>query len=330
MSDTIYSLRKLHILFGRNGHFTHETEKFFNFLYTRPNYNPASVIKTVITIPVEYVSKCGKAGTRRIDSRDYAITYDVAVTYMAYCGYLVKRIHPIFTRSKITLSEVLPAEFEACPVEERQKSSLALRLKKQYDVQQILAYMYADDEPTTAELTPTPEPTPEPTNAELTPTPEPTPEPKPEPTTAELTPTPEPTPTPKPIPEPEPVTIVHRENSVSGAEAAVAFVNAVVSAANSVSMDTLVTLLRQNGAKVNLRSLYTYLRKCGYIIKDDDGNNMPSASAVDDGLIRVRETLYTNSDGRIVMTLTPRITGKGQVHFITEILAAYKDGSFDG
>ncbi|MBQ3887155.1 MAG: phage antirepressor KilAC domain-containing protein [Clostridia bacterium] len=180
--------------------------------------------------------------------------------------------------------------------------------------------MYAND-PISAELTPEPEPepTPEPTTAELTPTPEP--EPTPEPTTAELTPTPK---------QPEPVSIVHRENSITGAEAAIAFVNAVVAAQNSVSMDTLVTILRQNGVKVTIRSLYEYLRKCGYIIKDNDGNNLPSASAVDDGLIRVRETLYTNSDGRIVLTLTPRITGKGQVHFINEILAACKDGSFDG
>ncbi|HER4714908.1 TPA: Bro-N domain-containing protein [Streptococcus pyogenes NGAS290] len=63
------------------------------------------------------------------------------------------------------------------------------------------------------------------------------------------------------------------------------------------------------------------IRKHGYLIKRNGRDwNMPTQKSVELGLIRVKETSITHSDGHITVSKTPLVTGKGQQYFINKFL----------
>lgn len=49
--------------------------------------------------------------------------------------------------------------------------------------------------------------------------------------------------------------------------------------------------------------------------------NMPTQKAMEMGLFEVKETAITHSDGHISVNRTPKVTGRGQVYFISKFLA---------
>ncbi len=115
---------------------------------------------------------------------------------------------------------------------------------------------------------------------------------------------------------------VHKlEAQIEADRPKVLFADAVSASHASILVGELAKLLKQNGVNIGATRLFTWLRKHGYLIKRNGRDwNMPTQKSVELGLIRVKETSITHSDGHITVSKTPLVTGKGQQYFINKFL----------
>ncbi|MCR4258270.1 phage antirepressor KilAC domain-containing protein [Streptococcus uberis] len=115
---------------------------------------------------------------------------------------------------------------------------------------------------------------------------------------------------------------VHKlEAQIEADRPKVLFADAVSASHSSILVGELAKLLKQNGVDIGATRLFKWLRSHGYLIKRNGRDwNMPTQKSVELGLIRVKETSITHSDGHITVNKTPLITGKGQQYFINKFL----------
>ncbi|HER1170754.1 phage antirepressor KilAC domain-containing protein [Streptococcus pyogenes] len=115
---------------------------------------------------------------------------------------------------------------------------------------------------------------------------------------------------------------VHKlEAQIEADRPKVLFADAVSASHTSILVGELAKLLKQNGVNIGATRLFTWLRKHSYLIKRNGRDwNMPTQKSVELGLIRVKETSITHSDGHITVSKTPLVTGKGQQYFINKFL----------
>lgn len=98
------------------------------------------------------------------------------------------------------------------------------------------------------------------------------------------------------------------------------FSDAVRGSVNSCLVTDLATILKQNGVNIGQNRLFEWLRDNGYICRDGRRKNKPTQRSMDLKIMDVREHVRTNSQGELVTTFTPLITGKGQVYFVNKFL----------
>lgn len=97
----------------------------------------------------------------------------------------------------------------------------------------------------------------------------------------------------------------------------VLFADAVSTSQNTILIGDLAKILRQNGVEMGPYRLFQWLRNNGYLIRRQGSDyNMPTQRAMEMGLFEIKETTITHSDGRIHVSKTPKVTGKGQVYFV--------------
>ncbi|HEQ7886526.1 TPA: phage antirepressor KilAC domain-containing protein [Streptococcus pyogenes] len=115
---------------------------------------------------------------------------------------------------------------------------------------------------------------------------------------------------------------VHKlEAQIEADRPKVLFADAVSASHASILVGELAKLLKQNGVNIGATRLFAWLRKHDYLIKRNGRDwNMPTQKSVELGLIRVKETSITHSDGHITVSKTPLVTGKGQQYFINKFL----------
>lgn len=82
----------------------------------------------------------------------------------------------------------------------------------------------------------------------------------------------------------------------------------------------MAKLIKQNGYEIGQNRLFYWLRENGYLIKCGSRYNQPTQKAMDLGLFEVKERTITNPDGSIRITLTTKVTGKGQIYFVNKFL----------
>lgn len=94
----------------------------------------------------------------------------------------------------------------------------------------------------------------------------------------------------------------------------VVFADAVSASEGSILVREMAKILNQNGVKEvgGEKRLYAWLREHGYLMK----NNQPTQRYMERGLFEVTEGVYQKPDGCPFVSLTTRITGKGQQYFI--------------
>ncbi len=98
------------------------------------------------------------------------------------------------------------------------------------------------------------------------------------------------------------------------------FADAVSASNESILIGQLAKLIKQNGYEIGQNRLFQWLRENGFLIKGGSRYNQPTQKAMDLGLLEVKERTITNPDGSIRITLTTKVTGKGQIYFVNKIL----------
>ena len=99
------------------------------------------------------------------------------------------------------------------------------------------------------------------------------------------------------------------------------FADAVSASNESILIGQLAKLIRQNGYEIGQNRLFEWMREHEYLIKKGERYNQPTQKSMDLGLFEVKERTITNPDGSTRITLTTKVTGKGQVYFINKFLS---------
>lgn len=101
----------------------------------------------------------------------------------------------------------------------------------------------------------------------------------------------------------------------------VLFANSVETAKTSILVGELAKIIKQNGYDIGQNRFFEWLRNNNYLIsRKGTDYNMPTQKAMELGLFEIKETSITHADGHISVNKTPKVTGKGQVYFISKFL----------
>ena len=100
------------------------------------------------------------------------------------------------------------------------------------------------------------------------------------------------------------------------------FADAVSASHTSILVGELAKLLRQNGVEIGQNRLFAELREDGFLIKRQGTDyNMPSQRSMEQGLFEIKERAFSDPNGAVRITKTPKVTGKGQVYFANRYIA---------
>lgn len=111
----------------------------------------------------------------------------------------------------------------------------------------------------------------------------------------------------------------------------VLFADSVTASPSSILIRDMAKILRQNGVETGEKRLYARLREAGYLIRRVGSDyNMPTQRSMEMGLFEIKETTITHSGGRITVTRTPKVTGKGQVYFVNKFRKEAVKGAASG
>jgi anti-repressor protein len=115
-------------------------------------------------------------------------------------------------------------------------------------------------------------------------------------------------------------TIEQNERQLKEQAPKVMFADAVATSEQSVLVKDVATVLTQNGVKIGQNRLFQYMRDHGYLGRNGEYYNQPTQRAMEMGLFELKKTTIQKPDGTVLVTTTPKVTGKGQIYFVNHLL----------
>lgn len=110
------------------------------------------------------------------------------------------------------------------------------------------------------------------------------------------------------------------EGAVSEMKPKALFADSVASSSSSILVGQLAALIRQNGVDIGQNRLFGWLREHGWLISSGSHKNSPTQKGLDMGFFEVKERAINNPDGSVRLTLTTKVTGKGQIYFVNRFV----------
>ena len=98
------------------------------------------------------------------------------------------------------------------------------------------------------------------------------------------------------------------------------FADSVETSRTSILVGDLAKLICQNGVQIGQKRLFEWMRQNGYLMKYGASRNMPIQKYIEQGLFEIKENSIQSPNGNVRLTITPKVTGKGQVYFINKFL----------
>lgn len=112
------------------------------------------------------------------------------------------------------------------------------------------------------------------------------------------------------------------EGAVNEMKPKALFADSVASSSSSILVGQLAALIRQNGVDIGQNRLFGWLREHGWLISSGSRRNSPTQKGLDMGLFEVKERAINNPDGSVRLTLTTKVTGRGQIYFVNRFVGA--------
>lgn len=104
------------------------------------------------------------------------------------------------------------------------------------------------------------------------------------------------------------------------------FSDAVTVSKTAILIGELAKILKQNGVDIGEKRLFAWMRNHGYLIKRKGTDyNSPTQKSMDLGVLKVKETVITHSDGHTTVSKTTKVTGKGQIYFVNKFVGKIGD-----
>lgn len=117
-------------------------------------------------------------------------------------------------------------------------------------------------------------------------------------------------------------TIEEQKRQLAAAAPAVTFTQAVSGSASSCLIGELAKLISQNGYPMGEKRLFAWMRENGYLGTKGERYNIPNQRYIDQGLFELKKGMRSGNNGVMYTTITPKVTGKGQVYFVNKFKAA--------
>ena len=115
--------------------------------------------------------------------------------------------------------------------------------------------------------------------------------------------------------------IAERDQKLLEQQPKVIFADAVSASNSTILVRDLAKILKQNGVDIGQNRLFDWLRNNGYLIKGGSDKNMPTQKAMELKLFQVKEHTHINGKGENVTKITTKVTGKGQIYFVSKFRA---------
>lgn len=100
----------------------------------------------------------------------------------------------------------------------------------------------------------------------------------------------------------------------------VLFADAVVGSKSTCLIGELAKIISQNGYPIGQNRLFQWMREKGYLGKHGERYNIPNQQYVEMGLFELKKGVRSGNDGVMKVTMTTKVTGKGQSYFINKFL----------
>ena len=100
----------------------------------------------------------------------------------------------------------------------------------------------------------------------------------------------------------------------------VIFADAVSTSQRSCLVAELAKILQQNGVNIGQNRLFKWMRDNGYLCSKGQYYNQPTQKAVEMGLFEIKQTTINKPDGSILVSVTTKVTGKGQIYFVNKFI----------
>lgn len=117
-------------------------------------------------------------------------------------------------------------------------------------------------------------------------------------------------------------TIEEQKKQIAAAQPAVTFTQAVSGSASSCLIGELAKLIDQNGYPMGEKRLFKWMRDNGYLGTKGERYNIPNQRFIEQGLFELKKGTRSGNNGVMYTTITPKVTGKGQVYFVNKFKAA--------
>ena len=103
---------------------------------------------------------------------------------------------------------------------------------------------------------------------------------------------------------------------------AVTFTQAVSGSASSCLIGELAKLIDQNGYPMGEKRLFQWMRDNGYLGTKGERYNIPNQRYIEQGLFELKKGTRSGNNGVMYTTITPKVTGKGQIYFVNKFKVA--------
>jgi anti-repressor protein len=108
---------------------------------------------------------------------------------------------------------------------------------------------------------------------------------------------------------------------IEGDRAKVLFADAVTTSHCTILVGELAKILKGNGLEIGQNRLFEKLREGGFLMKRRGALfNSPTQKSMKLKLFSIRETATLHPDGRVTISKTVKVTGKGQLYFVNLFL----------
>lgn len=110
-------------------------------------------------------------------------------------------------------------------------------------------------------------------------------------------------------------TIDDLKQKIAVMEKEVLFAKSVKASEDCINVSMMARILFMNGIDTSERKLFTWLRENGWLEEVGGIKNVPTMKALENGYMVFNECAVTTNVGKVHLSFTPKITGKGQEYF---------------
>lgn len=118
--------------------------------------------------------------------------------------------------------------------------------------------------------------------------------------------------------------VITLQDTIEVQKPKVLFADSVTQSETSILIGQFAKVISSDDFNIGQNRLFQWLRDNKYLISSGNGYNQPMQQYIDNGYFEVTERTINNPDGSTRITMTTKITGKGQVALTKKIKEAFK------